>query len=100
MGRAWKATGSCRAMARPGSRICTSPTRGSGNRPCGEHRRPRGGSALAMKPRITVLTLGVDELEALLRFYRDGLGLTTDGSRRREGSRRHRAALPLGLLTA
>ena len=32
-----------------------------------------------MKPRISVLTLGVDDLEASLRFYRDGLGLATGG---------------------
>ena len=32
-----------------------------------------------MKPRITFLTLGVDDLEASLYFYRDGLGLKTDG---------------------
>ena len=32
-----------------------------------------------MKPRITVLTLGVDDLERALRFYRDGLGLETKG---------------------
>ena len=32
-----------------------------------------------MKPRITVLTLGVNDLEASLRFYRDGLGLPTRG---------------------
>jgi uncharacterized protein len=32
-----------------------------------------------MKPRVSVLTLGVDDLERALRFYRDGLGLTTDG---------------------
>lgn len=32
-----------------------------------------------MKPRITVVTLGVDDLEASLRFYRDGLGFATDG---------------------
>jgi uncharacterized protein len=32
-----------------------------------------------MKPRITVLTLGVDDLETSLAFYRDGLGLATDG---------------------
>jgi catechol 2,3-dioxygenase-like lactoylglutathione lyase family enzyme len=32
-----------------------------------------------MKPRITVLTLGVDDLERALAFYRDGLGLRTDG---------------------
>ena len=32
-----------------------------------------------MKPRITVLTLGVDDLERALRFYRDGLGLKTEG---------------------
>jgi catechol 2,3-dioxygenase-like lactoylglutathione lyase family enzyme len=32
-----------------------------------------------MQPRITVLTLGVDDLERSLRFYRDGLGLRTPG---------------------
>ena len=32
-----------------------------------------------MKPRISVLTLGVDDLEATLKFYRDGLGLGTEG---------------------
>jgi catechol 2,3-dioxygenase-like lactoylglutathione lyase family enzyme len=32
-----------------------------------------------MRPRITVITLGVDDLEAAVRFYRDGLGLSTDG---------------------
>lgn len=32
-----------------------------------------------MKPRITVITLGVDNLEKAVEFYRDGLGLPTDG---------------------
>ncbi len=32
-----------------------------------------------MQPRITVITLGVDNLEAALRFYRDGLGFRTEG---------------------
>lgn len=32
-----------------------------------------------MKPRITVITIGVDDLERALRFYRDGLGLKTEG---------------------
>ena len=32
-----------------------------------------------MKPRITLLTLGVDDLQRAVRFYRDGLGLKTDG---------------------
>jgi catechol 2,3-dioxygenase-like lactoylglutathione lyase family enzyme len=32
-----------------------------------------------MKPRITVITLGVDDLERSLRFYRDGLKLDTEG---------------------
>ncbi|MED5048662.1 VOC family protein [Bacillus siamensis] len=32
-----------------------------------------------MKPRVTVITLGVDHLERSLRFYRDGLGLPTEG---------------------
>ncbi len=32
-----------------------------------------------MKPRITLITLGVDDLERAVRFYRDGLGLHTPG---------------------
>ena len=32
-----------------------------------------------MKPRISVITLGVDDLERAVRFYRDGLGLHTEG---------------------
>lgn len=32
-----------------------------------------------MKPRITVITLGVDDLDRSLHFYRDGLGLKTEG---------------------
>jgi uncharacterized protein len=32
-----------------------------------------------MEPRITLVTLGVDDLERALRFYRDGLGLQTEG---------------------
>lgn len=32
-----------------------------------------------MKARITVITIGVDDLERSLRFYRDGLGLKTEG---------------------
>ena len=32
-----------------------------------------------MKPRITLLTLGVDDLERAVEFYRDGLGFPTDG---------------------
>ena len=32
-----------------------------------------------MKPRISVLTLGVSDLERSLSFYRDGLGLPTEG---------------------
>jgi catechol 2,3-dioxygenase-like lactoylglutathione lyase family enzyme len=32
-----------------------------------------------MKPRITLVTLGVDDLERSLAFYRDGLGLATPG---------------------
>lgn len=34
---------------------------------------------MPMKPRITLVTLGVDDLERALRFYRDGLGLPTPG---------------------
>lgn len=32
-----------------------------------------------MKPRISVITIGVDDLEQSLQFYRDGLGLETEG---------------------
>src|SRR5438270_5138270 len=32
-----------------------------------------------MKPRISLITLGVDDLERSLAFYRDGLGLPTQG---------------------
>ena len=30
-------------------------------------------------PRITLLTLGIDDLDRAVRFYRDGLGLKTQG---------------------
>ncbi|MES2424581.1 MAG: VOC family protein [Pseudomonadota bacterium] len=32
-----------------------------------------------MKPRITLITLCVDDLQRALQFYRDGLGLPTQG---------------------
>ena len=32
-----------------------------------------------MKPRISVLTIGVADLDRALAFYRDGLGLPTEG---------------------
>ncbi|MGH7446295.1 MAG: VOC family protein [Longimicrobiales bacterium] len=32
-----------------------------------------------MKPRVTLLTLAVDNLDRALAFYRDGLGFSTDG---------------------
>lgn len=32
-----------------------------------------------MKPRITVITIGVHDLEKSLHFYRDGLGFPTEG---------------------
>ncbi|MGM0897909.1 MAG: VOC family protein [Bacillota bacterium] len=32
-----------------------------------------------MKPRISVITIGVDNLERALEFYRDGLGFPTEG---------------------
>jgi catechol 2,3-dioxygenase-like lactoylglutathione lyase family enzyme len=32
-----------------------------------------------MKPRITLITLGVNDLDKSLTFYRDGLGLPTKG---------------------
>lgn len=33
----------------------------------------------ALKPRISVITLGVDDLEQAVLFYRDGLGFSTEG---------------------
>ena len=41
--------------------------------------REEGKNISPMKPRITVITLGVENLEASLSFYRDGLGLPTRG---------------------
>jgi catechol 2,3-dioxygenase-like lactoylglutathione lyase family enzyme len=32
-----------------------------------------------MQPRITMLTIGVNDLERSVRFYRDGLGFPTQG---------------------
>lgn len=32
-----------------------------------------------MKPRISLITIGVDDLERALRFYREGLGLSSAG---------------------
>jgi uncharacterized protein len=32
-----------------------------------------------MKPKVTLITLGVDDLQRALRFYRDGLGFPTKG---------------------
>jgi uncharacterized protein len=32
-----------------------------------------------MNPRITLITLGVDNLERAVSFYRDGMGLKTEG---------------------
>jgi uncharacterized protein len=32
-----------------------------------------------MKPQISVLTIGVADLNRSLQFYRDGLGLLTEG---------------------
>lgn len=37
-----------------------------------------------MKPKITVITLGVDDLERSMKFYRDGLGLPTEGIQGKE----------------
>ncbi len=37
-----------------------------------------------MHPRLSLLTLGVDDLDAAVAFYRDGLELNTDGGVGRE----------------
>jgi uncharacterized protein len=41
--------------------------------------KPADDEGVSMKARITVVTVGVDDLERSLRFYRDGLGLQTQG---------------------
>jgi catechol 2,3-dioxygenase-like lactoylglutathione lyase family enzyme len=38
-----------------------------------------GHEVFGMKPAVTVITLGVDDLERALAFYRDGLGMPTEG---------------------
>jgi uncharacterized protein len=53
----------------------------------GENRQARGKSVLTpcaysgedMRPRIKIITLGVSDLEKSLTFYRDGMGLSTEG---------------------
>jgi hypothetical protein len=40
---------------------------------------PQPAGRIEMKPRITLITIGVDDLERSLRFYRDGLGFETEG---------------------
>src|SRR5262249_46157855 len=37
------------------------------------------GRSRPMEPRVNVITLAVDDLERALAFYRDALGLPTDG---------------------
>lgn len=55
-----------------------------------------------MKPRITIISLGVSDLERSLAFYRDGLGLTTEGIVGQEFEYGAVAMFPLqsGLLLA
>ncbi len=55
-----------------------------------------------MRPRISVLTLGVDDLDRSLRFYREGLGLKSEGIVGTEFEHGAVAFLPLdgGLLLA
>jgi catechol 2,3-dioxygenase-like lactoylglutathione lyase family enzyme len=47
--------------------------------PAPEHERSCHEEIPHMRPRITVITIGVDDLESSLGFYRDGLGLKTEG---------------------
>jgi len=46
-----------------------------------EQRVPRAREVLGehMKPRIKIITLGVSDLQKSLAFYRDGMGLRTEG---------------------
>ena len=41
---------------------------------------PHQGKLLRMEPRISIITLGVSDLQRSTRFYRDGLGLPADTS--------------------
>ena len=61
--------------ARRGITVAQHAVRGRAPRP------PRGPDRRRspLKPRITLLTLGVDDLERAVAFYRDGLGLPTKG---------------------
>ncbi len=45
----------------------------------GRTRDPCLSAKTRVKPRITLITLGVDDLQKAVRFYRDGLGLKTEG---------------------
>jgi len=44
-----------------------------------ETQRARRAEERRMKPRITMITLGVEDLERAVRFYRDGLGWPSKG---------------------
>jgi uncharacterized protein len=46
---------------------------------CVARRAGEGRKGATLEPHIQVITLGVDDLERSLVFYRDGLGLPTDG---------------------
>src|SRR5262245_12539472 len=63
--------------------VCREPREAQGaGSPCPlrwRARRSKTTEGLYMKPRITLLTIGVDDLETAVRFYRDGLGLKTEG---------------------
>lgn len=48
-----------------------------------------------MKPHVSLITLGVDDLERALRFYRDGLGLPTAGIVGQEFEHGHVVFIPL-----
>src|SRR6185503_17304123 len=61
--------------ARDGDRL--SPYRA--DRDAGQQRRAGVLASGDMKPRITLITLGVQDLERAVRFYRDGLGWKTEG---------------------
>lgn len=47
--------------------------------PLGATNTQQASNSGGMRPRVTLVTLGVDDLERSLRFYRDGLGLSTNG---------------------
>jgi uncharacterized protein len=67
------------ATTHPGLRYGVSIEVRPWSNPLAATNNPQLLNSPGMKPRISLLTLTVDDLERSLRFYRDGLGLPTEG---------------------